>query len=705
MNVPIDTCMSSSLRLSSDIGGTFTDIALEQGSSRWSCKVPTTPGAPEEGVLEGMRQVLEMAQKKFADLDAFIHGTTLPTNAVIERQGARTALVTTEGFRDVLEIGNEGRYDQYEMALVRPRPLVERPLRLTLAERIDARGQVIKQLEEGQLQRLVGQLRAQRVESVAVVFLHAYRNPAHEKYVERYLSAELPEVNVSLSSEICPEIREYERTSTTVLNAYIQPVIAGYLRRLESRMKEQGFQGEPLIMTSGGTLTSFTQARRFPVRLIESGPAGGALFAAHAAARVGERHVIAFDMGGTTAKLCLISDSSPEKSRLFEADRAARFMKGSGLPVRVPVIDLVEIGAGGGSIASVDALRRVRAGPRSASSVPGPACFGRGGTQPTVTDADLTLGLIDADRFAAGSMKLNVELAHRALAEGVGRPLGISPVDAAHAVYETVCESMASAARVHAVEKGASIGRYSMIASGGAAPLHAARVAEKVGISRIIVPSDAGVGSAVGFLRAPVGFESVRTLQVRLEQFDPQLAAQITSEMRESAMAQVRAYAGNADLDETCLALMRYVGQGYEVSIDVTQAIRDGLDGVALRELFEAAYVRLFGRTIPRAAIEIISWSVEVTTRVTRPPSVDIPSRIPAPKPGFWSRIYHEGEASVVEVPCFQRSDLPIGSFLSGPALILESQTTTYVSGNFDAHIDGAESIVMERKGRNEAQP
>ncbi|MDO9433829.1 hydantoinase/oxoprolinase family protein [Hydrogenophaga sp.] len=686
------------LRLSADVGGTFTDIVLECGPSRWTGKLPTTPSAPEQAVLDGMRGVLSQAGRRIADLDRVVHGTTLPTNAVIERRGARTALIATDGFRDVLEIGTEGRYDQYELALVRPRPLVERPLRFTVRERIDAKGRVRLALDETHVLEVIEQLRANAVESVAVAFMHAYANPAHELRVRELLLERMPTLEVSLSSDICPEIREYERTSTTVLNAYVQPIMAGYLRRLEDQLRAEGFQGSLLIMTSGGSLTSVDIARRFPVRLIESGPAGGALYAANSAARAGENHVMAFDMGGTTAKLCIINDQAPEKSRLFEADRAARFLKGSGLPVRVPVIDLVEIGAGGGSIASVDALGRVRVGPRSASSLPGPACYAKGGTHATVTDADLAIGLIESDRFAGGSMPLSVDAARQALHADVGRHLNLDACASAFAVYETVCESMASAARVHAIERGAAIGRYTMVVSGGAAPLHAARVAEKIGISRIVVPPDAGVGSAVGFLLAPVGFEVVRSMQMRLDQFDFEAALAITRQLKESVRAKVIPHAGGADVDDVCTAFMRYVGQGYELALDVTAPMRTGTDAAQLRCLFEAAYRKLFSRSIPDAQIEIVNWSVAAATRSQRPAIATAVHASPAPAAGRWATVYDGRNARTIEVPCYPRRELKPGTRLHGPALIVEDQTTTYVTASFRACIDGAGAIVLERE-------
>src|SRR2546429_1269891 len=506
------------VRLAVDIGGTFTDIVLDVGQDRRTRKVLTTPTRPEQAVLDGMRLILADARAHICDIDVFIHGTTLATNAIIERRGAKTALVATQGFRDVLDIGTESRYDQYDLAIDKPKPLAPRALRFTVPERVDAQGTVRLPLDEAAVRALVPELRAQNVESVAFAFLHSYANPEHERRAAAILKEEMPGIWVTLSSAVCPEIREYERTSTAVANAYVQPLIDGYLARIAEGLQVEQFRGAIYLVTSGGGVTSIETARRFPVRLVESGPAGGAMFAGQIAARLGESKVLSFDMGGTTAKICLIEKYQPETSRVFEVDRAARFLKGSGLPVRIPVIEMVEIGAGGGSIARVDALKRVTVGPESAGSEPGPASYRRGGTLPTVTDADVALGLIDPAAFAGGTISLNPDLSRAALATAVGDPLGMSPETAAYAVHEMVCENMASAARVHAVERGEVVSDHTLIAFGGAAPLHAARVAEKLGLARVVVPPNAGVGSAVGFLVAPISYELVKSRHMRLDQ-------------------------------------------------------------------------------------------------------------------------------------------------------------------------------------------
>ncbi len=690
---------SSPVRLAADIGGTFTDIVLESGATRLTRKVLTTPGRPEDGVLSGIDLALNDAGLHVSDIDVFVHGTTLATNAIIERRGARTALIATQGFRDVLEIGTESRYDQYDLTLEKPVPLVPRALRFTVPERIDARGRVQLKLDEAAFDRLVADLRAAGVESIAIAFLHAYANPTHEQRTATLLKAALPDVALTMAHEVCPEVREYERTSTAVANAYVQPLMAGYLGRMAAALQERQYRGATYLVTSGGGLTALDTAQKFPVRLVESGPAGGAIFAAQVALRALEDKVLSFDMGGTTAKICLIEKGEPATSRFFEVDRTARFLKGSGLPVRVPVIEMVEIGAGGGSIAQVDALQRVTVGPESASSVPGPACYGLGGQRPAVTDADVALGLIEPEGFAGGSMTLDVAASRTALASDIGDKLGLSAEMAAYAVYEMVCENMASAARVHAAERGAVIGQHTMIAFGGAAPLHAARVAEKVGVARVVVPPNAGVGSAVGFLAAPVAYEIVRSRPARLDEgFDAADISALFEEMSAAARALVEPGARGAPLLERRAAFMRYVGQGHEIVVTLPTRPLAATDLAELRAIFEAEYAAQFARAIPAAAIEVMNWSVLVSTAAVRPTPTPATTPCPAPAP-IGHRAVFDGRAErAVEVPIYQREAMRPGAWVAGPALIAEAETTTFVAAGFDARIDGSLCIVMEQK-------
>jgi N-methylhydantoinase A len=687
------------VRLAADIGGTFTDVVLEAGGRRRTRKVLTTPAAPEEGVLEGVSLVLEDAGLRFSDIDIFVHGTTLATNAIIERRGARTALVATQGFRDVLEIGTESRYDQYDLTLEKPVPLVPRALRFTVPERVDAEGQIRLPLDEAAVAALAPELEKAGVQAVAFAFLHAYANPLHEQRAAAVLKALLPGLSITMAHEVCPEIREYERTSTAVANAYVQPLMEGYLGRMRDALQARQYRGATYLVTSGGGLTALETAQKFPVRLVESGPAGGAIFAAQVALRANEPKVLSFDMGGTTAKICLIQKGEPATSRFFEVDRTARFLKGSGLPLRIPVIEMVEIGAGGGSIAQVDAMQRVTVGPESASSVPGPACYGHGGTRPAVTDADVAMGLIEPEGFAGGSMTLRPDLSRDALGREIGEKLGLSPEMSAYAVYEMVCENMASAARVHAAERGAVIGQHTMIAFGGAAPLHAARVAEKVGVSRVLVPPNAGVGSAVGFLAAPVAYEIVRSRHARVdESFDGASVSELFAEMASAARALVEPGARGAPLFERRMAFMRYVGQGHEITVLLPNRDLTAADVPELRRIFEVEYAAQFARIIPAAAIEVLNWSVLVSTEAKQPEAVPDVAPAEAPKPSGLRLIFDGRNERQVEVPVYRREAMPPGAVVPGPVVIAEDETTTYVSASFDAHIDGAGCIVMERK-------
>jgi N-methylhydantoinase A len=695
--------VNEATRLAVDIGGTFTDVVLEigdpaAGGRRLTRKVLTTPRAPEAAVMDGTRAILQDAGRRFADIDVFMHGTTLATNAVIERTGAKTALIATEGFRDTLEIAYESRYDQYDVFIEKPRQLVPRALRFTVPERMDVHGVVRLPLDEAAVRALLPALTAHQIESVAIAYLHAYANAAHEQRTRDMLLEALPGLSVTLSSEVCPEVREYDRTSTAVANAYIQPLMAGYLARLRDGLAGDGFRGTIYLMTSGGGLMALESARRFPIRLVESGPAGGAILAANVAAERGEAKVLSFDMGGTTAKICLIQNFTPFKSRSFEIDRAARFLKGSGLPLRIPVIEMVEIGAGGGSIARIDALKRIVVGPDSAGAEPGPACYGRGGTQPTVTDADVVLGKIDPQRFAGGTIKLDVAAAKGALDARIGGELTLSSEMAAYGVGEIVDENMANAARVHAVERGAVIGEHTMIAFGGAAPLHAARLAEKLGLQRIVVPPNAGVGSAVGFLQAPVAYELIHSRYMRLDQFDPAAANALVDTMAREAHELVAPGARGQPTVETRVAYMRYVGQGHEITVPLPLRPLAAGDADTLRAGFEREYAQLFERHIPGAAIEALSWSVTVSTEPPRPAVIAAPMRRPAPKPVGTRRFFDARLSSFVEVPVYWRADLTPGATVPGPAIIAEDETSTFVSATFAAWLDAAGGIVLERK-------
>ena len=685
-------------RLAVDIGGTFTDVVVEFDGRRVTSKVLTTRDAPEEGVLTGFRAVLDEAGLSAGDIGILIHGTTLATNAMIERKGALTALVTTEGFRDSLEIGQEDRYDQYDIFLEKKLPLIPRHLRLTVPERVDVEGGVLRPLDEDAVRALVPELERRGVESIAIGFLHSYANPAHEERTRDILAEALPGVAISLSSEVCPEVREYERLSTTAANAYVQPLMARYLTRLGEELAALGLEAPIFLMTSGGGVAALDATVRFPIRLVESGPAGGAILASRIARECGLERALSFDMGGTTAKICLIDDYEPQAARTFEVDRAARFLKGSGLPLRIPVIEMVEIGAGGGSIASVDSTKRITVGPESAGAEPGPACYARGGDAPTVTDADVTLGRIDPENFAGGTMRLDAGLAGAAIKEAVGVPLELSDPMAAFGVTEIVDENMANAARVHAIERGKLISEYTLIAFGGAAPLHACRLADKLGIGRVVVPTDAGVGSAIGFLCAPVAYEVVRSRYMTLQGFDADAANAMLDAMRDEALAVVRAGAPKAELAEDRTAFMRYVGQGHEIEVELPERALAADDVDLLKERFDRVYETLYARTIPDADVEILSWAIRVKTGVETPAPVPDAADVEGPAADGHNQVFDPEDEAFDDVPTYGRAGLAPGTRVRGPAVITEDATSTFISAGFDARVLGNGYIELERR-------
>ncbi len=684
-----------SSRLAVDIGGTFTDVVLETGTTSHSIKILTTPDAPERAVMEGVRAILAEAKCRPQDVTLVVHGTTLATNALIERKGARTALVTTEGFRDSVEMAWEHRFEQYDIYMERPQPLVPRDLRFGVPERVASDGAVLLALDEAAVHRVAAQLKAEKIEAVAVCFLHSFTNEAHERRTGAILAEALPGVAISLSCEVCPEIREYERTSTTIANAYVLPRMAGYLGQLEADLKKEGIAGPLLLMMSSGGITTVDTARRYPVRLVESGPAGGAILARTVAAENDARRAVAFDMGGTTAKLTLLDDLELQRSRQFEVARAYRFVQGSGLPVRIPVIELVEIGAGGGSIARLDALGRIQVGPDSAGSVPGPASYGRGGTEPTVTDADTALGRLDPTRFAGGAIPLHLDKAEAAL-QALAGPLNTDAQGAAAGVAEIVDETMASAARVHAVENGKDTADRALIAFGGAAPLHAARLARKLGMKQVIVPVGAGVGSAFGFLRASIAYEVVRTRHLRLDMFDAKMLNELFTVMRDEAEAVVRPAAPGETLVESRQAFMRYRGQGHEIAVPLANEPFAPDAAGELRRRFEATYEQVFGRAIPKLEVEALTWTLSIATDRPLPaPAKDI-AKAAAPPPSGHREVFDPVSGLREKNALHERDALKPGMMLDGPALIVEDGTTTVVPNGFTARINAVGQIVLE---------
>jgi N-methylhydantoinase A len=691
--------MTPQLKLAADIGGTFTDIVLEQGKQRWSGKLLTTTAAPELAVLEGALDLIAEAGFKPGDVDVFIHGTTLATNAMIERKGAATAFITTEGFRDVIEQGYEKRFDHYDLMIDRAVPLVPRHLRLTVRERLAVNGDVLIPLDERAVPDLARQIIAANVGAVAIGLLHAYAHESHERRLHDLLRPLLPEhITICLSCDVAPEIREYERFSTTVANAYVRPLMAGYLHRLKDGLKQSGLKAPLYLMMSGGGLTTLDTAARFPIRLVESGPAGGAILASRIAHQCKLPEVLSFDMGGTTAKICLLSHGEPERAHRFEIARAYRDMKGSGIPVRIPVIEMVEIGAGGGSIARVDKLGRLTVGPDSAGSTPGPVAYGRGGTSPTVTDANITLGKIDPKFFAGGKIALDEAGAAQALARDIGKQLDLDGQWPAAGVAEIVEENMANAARVHAIERGKDIASTTMIAFGGGAPLHAARLAEKLGIAHVIVPLGAGVGSAIGFLQAPLAYEITKSAAIGLDAFDANKVNALLTRMTRDAEAVVRPAARNAKLATRIVADCRYIGQGHEIQISVPTRKLLARDGATLRTAFEKAYAQVYGLTIPGQQVEAITWSVTVASSVAPPQPVRKVSSRSTAKPLRARKVHDAAAGKALSTPVYWRFDLKPGTTIKGPAIIAEHETSTIVTSRFNARIDSVGYIHLEAR-------
>lgn len=691
--------MAEIWRLGVDIGGTFTDLVLESSNGvQASTKVLTTYDTPEDAIITGLQTVCKQVTIQPDKISQIIHGTTLATNALIERRGAKTALITTQGFRDVIEMRTESRFEQYDLNLTLPAPLLTRDHRYVVNERMDANGKILIPLQKAEIDALAERLVQFGYDSIAVGLLHSYANDSHEKMIGRALADRLPDVMISLSSEVSPQMREYERFNTTIANAYIKPLMKSYLSRLKGRLAKEGAYCPVFLMHSGGGIISLENAAEFPVRLVESGPAGGAVFAAHIAASHGLDRALSFDMGGTTAKICLVKDHTPKTARTFEVARTYRFKKGSGMPISIPVIDMVEIGAGGGSLAHVDSLDQIRVGPESAGSQPGPACYGRGGTAPTVTDSDLILGKLDPAGFAGGSIPLYTERATQALDIHIGSKLDMEAVEAAWGVAEMVDENMANAARVHAVENGEDLSEYTMIAFGGAAPLHAARLCEKLGIRRCLIPQGAGVGSAIGFLRAPFSFEANNSVFMQLSSFDPVRVKQLFADMEKEASAFVRSCDQDANIKTEYKVYMRYAGQGWEIPVPLTVQHITKPDTADYKACFEREYEQLFARTVAGMEIEITVWSVNAYT--------ESPEVCPVQKQGHQRTLettntrplFDPALSTFVNATVAQRDAVKDTTQIIGPAMLTEDETTIIVPSSRDAVACGDGTIVVFAK-------
>ncbi|MEL7543902.1 MAG: hydantoinase/oxoprolinase family protein [Pseudomonadota bacterium] len=688
---------ANQIKFGADIGGTFTDAVLEVDGALFSTKVLTTYAAPEDAILEGLATVCTRAGISPSDITHVIHGTTLATNALIERRGAKTAFITSAGFRDVIEMRTESRFEQYDLDLELPKPLLARNHRYTVTGRLAANGDELIPLDDAEINAVVEMIATRGYESVAVGLLHSYLDGAHERAVRDALRVRLPDISISLSAEVSPQMREYERFNTVVANAYVKPMMARYLGRLGARLADAGASCPIFLMHSGGGIISLESASEFPVRLVESGPAGGAIFASDIAGRFGVDKALSFDMGGTTAKICLIRDQSPKTARVFEVARTYRFKKGSGMPISIPVIDMVEIGAGGGSLAQVDSLQQIRVGPESAGSEPGPACYGRGGARPAVTDADLVLGRLDAENFAGGAIPLFPETSERALLDAVGDPLAMDAGAAAFGVSEVVDENMSNAARVHAVENGEDLAGYTMIAFGGAAPLHAGRLCEKLGIDRLLVPAGAGVGSAIGFLRAPFSFEATRSHYMRMSAFDPARVRNTLDELQEEALGFVASCAPEGEVGCTFKAFMRYIGQGWEIPVPLTTEQVQSPDAASYLAAFEKEYRTLFARTVSGLDSEITVWAANASTTRHMPEVVTLPDAREVVAATGVRTLFDPAIRAQCEAAEIARESMRAGHSVLGPAVITEDETTIVVPRGFSAmmHRDGTLDITQ----------
>ena len=692
----------TSYRFGFDIGGTFTDFVLIDAASGEiaSYKALTTPEDLSRAVVEGWEELLAGAGVAGGAVERAIHGTTLITNALIERKGAKTALITTKGFRDILEMAKEMRYDIYDLLLVLPDPLVERPLRFEVDERINARGEVLTPLKPAELEVLAATLADVGIEAVAVCYLHAFTNPEHEQKTGAWLGENLPGVSVSLSSEVAPQIREYERMSTTVCNAYVQPLAERYLARIEESLRERGFSQGLYLMLSSGGVTTLETAARFPVRLVESGPAAGALAAVYYGELVGDRDLVSFDMGGTTAKMCLIRDGSPTVTDTFEIARVHRFKRGSGLPVRVPTIEMIEIGAGGGSIARIDELGLLKVGPESAGADPGPACYGLGGVEPTVTDADLLLGYLNPGYFLGGRMGLDRGAAEAAVGSRIAEPMGLGVTEAAHGLYRVVNENMISATRVHIAEQGGDPRRLKLIAFGGAGPMHAHAIAQALKMEGYICPARAGVASAIGFLTAPAAFEYARTFIARLEGTTLGELDRIYAELEEQGrQTLLEAGVSAEEMTFSRQADLRHVGQGYEIVVDLPYAQLSGvdLDG-ELRPRFYRAYEEIYGHAHRHLDLEITTCRLTASGPRPRVKLQRVVESGYTPEQAIKGsrRAYFAELGGFIETPLYDRSKLSAGATFRGPAIVEEVDSTAVIGPGTQVTVDHYANLVVE---------
>ena len=687
-------------RLGCDIGGTFTDFVLLNDSTGEIKinKCLTTPVDPSDAVEQGIKELEKRTPGMTNSLDEVIHGTTLVINSIIERKGAKTGLITTKGFRDVLELGREIRYTAYDLFAEFPEPLIPRRYRMEVDERIRSDGTVLKPLDEEEAKSVVRELISMGVESIAVCLLNSFENPEHEQVIKRIIEETSPDISVSISYEVLPQIKEYERTSTTATNAYVKPLTGKYLSKLSGRLESIGFSGKLFIMLSSGGITSVETAAEFPVRIIESGPTAAVISGQYYGKLFDLPEMFCFDMGGTTAKSCLIQRGVAGVVPTFEVGRVQRFMKGSGLTIQVPVVDLMEIGAGGGSIAKVSKMGTLQVGPESAGADPGPICYGRGGTEPGITDADLLLGYLDADYFLGGEMKLDREAARKGIEEKIARPLDVPFMQALWGIHDLINETMAAAAKTHIAEKGGNPKIVTIAAFGGAGPVHAYGLARKLGSPRILVPPNAGVGSALGFFTAPRAFDTVRSHKVSLKDADLDEIERIFSELENEGSKTLLKSGEESDIRCERSVDMRFVGQGSETNILIPEKDFSKVSRDDIRKRFDDIYARLYGRTYPDSPVEFINFKVRASLpeRLLNLPRQDAGKRTMSDAVKGERKAYSGISKEFISHTVYDRYRLFPGAVFNGPAIIEERESTVIVGEDASVRIDEYGFIWME---------
>lgn len=684
-----------------DIGGTFTDFVIlnKEKNEVYIGKCLTTPQNPADAVIDGIQAIPNISSDFLRKTQTFIHGTTLVINAIIEKKGVRTGLITTNGFRDIIEIGTEMKYDIFDLNLDFPPPIVDRYLRKEVDERIYSDGRVLKNIDKIEAENVVSELLNQNVKSVAISLLHSYANNEHEKIIQKIINQMDPKVSVTISSDLLPEIKEYERTSTTVLNAYVKPIVEKYLDEIFSRLQLLGYKQEVFIMLSSGGITSLETAKNYPIRIVESGPVAGAMAAAYFGKIYDINKILSFDMGGTTAKSCIIKNGRIDKVSTYEVGRVHRFKKGSGYPVQVPVIDMLEIGAGGGSIAKVSKLGLLQVGPESAGADPGPACYSLGGKNPTVTDADLILGYLDPKYFLGGEIKLNYLKAEKAIEHIIAKPLDVSIHDAAWGVHDLINETMASAARIHTTEKGEDISKQTMIAFGGAGPVHAYGLAKKLGIEKIIIPINSGVCSAFGFFVSPFSYDLVKTFKTSLKRADLVNIEKEFEALEKQGKLILKAAGKSSSIKSIRSIDCRYIGQGFEITCTLPDKAFTNFSKKEIIKLFEDNYSRIYGRVYLGIGIEILNIRVEM--KIEEPIFLQ-PKKWPKTLKSNTKTIkgerkaFSQTEHSFINFPIYDRYKLFHGAKFKGPAIIEERESTTIVDTDCEVFIDDICSLIID---------